>query len=358
MVDIDRFSDRARHIMQMANSEALNDKAETISAKHILMALSKSGDDPSTANIGSHLLRSTFLMDSETLRNKLNLSVCEGSKSSKRLPTIKSVLESAISSSKELGHKYVGTEHLFLGLLKQEGMIENLQKIGVNTDSIIDRVNNMLGMGDSFQDLMKSVSDVHISDTPLHDLFWPQLNFAMNHNLWQSEESFINDFDKLIELIQKTKKAYLVLKPVFKQFNKDFLKSSFDLVEKNIIFDQLSVNFMKLTKSSDEDYDEIFKETCNHIKVSWPKISSELFVKDLFALVEAAILSNKINKLNINQIETILAVIQRLQSGSVQAEHITDHIQKFVNQNIDVCGPIAGIFPLLQELIDLDKVNK
>ena len=73
---------------------------------------------------------------------------------------------------------------------------------------------------------------------------------------------------------------------------------------------------MKLAESSDEDYDEIFKETCNHMKVSWSKISSELFVKDLFALVEAAILSNKINKLNMNQIETILAVIQRLQSGS------------------------------------------
>jgi ATP-dependent Clp protease ATP-binding subunit ClpA len=119
----ERFTDRARKVMQLANQEAQRFNHEYIGTEHILLGLVKEG-----SGVAANVLKNLDI-DLRKIRLEVEKIVQTGSGEMVSMgklphtPRAKKVIEEAINSSKALGYNYVGTEHLLMGmLLEKEGV--------------------------------------------------------------------------------------------------------------------------------------------------------------------------------------------------------------------------------------------
>ncbi len=144
----ERFTDRARKVMALANQEAQRFNHEHIGTEHILLGLVKEG-----SGVGA-----TVLKNLDVDIKKLRLEVEKHVKSGPDLvtmgklpqtPRAKKVIEYAIEEARALNHNYVGTEHILLGLLREtEGVAAQvLMGIGLKLEEVRQEVLNLLGAG-------------------------------------------------------------------------------------------------------------------------------------------------------------------------------------------------------------------
>lgn len=141
----ERFTDRARKVMQLANQAAQKLNHEYIGTEHILLGLLKNG-----AGVGITVLKNLGLnlaaLEQEVLRVVAAGpdTVTEGKLP--QTPRAKKVIEYSIEESRGLNHNYVGTEHLLLGLIREtEGIAAQvLAQLGVTLARAREAVHNVL----------------------------------------------------------------------------------------------------------------------------------------------------------------------------------------------------------------------
>jgi ATP-dependent Clp protease ATP-binding subunit ClpA len=145
----ERFTDRARKVMAIANQEAQRFNHEHIGTEHLLIAIVKEG-----SGVGCVVLQR---LESDLELSKLRMIVEKTIKSGKDMvtmgklpqtPKAKRVIECAIGQARSLNHNYVGSEHLLLGLLEVED--GNACKIlkehtSLTVDSVKNEIINLLG---------------------------------------------------------------------------------------------------------------------------------------------------------------------------------------------------------------------
>ncbi|MDQ3097923.1 MAG: AAA family ATPase, partial [Chloroflexota bacterium] len=114
------FTDRVRKVLQMAREEAARLHHEYVGTEHILLGLIREGEGVAAAvltNLGVEL---------EEVQQKIEETVKKGKAAAAAGPELpytsraKKVLELAMVEAREFNHSYVGTEHLLLGLLREE----------------------------------------------------------------------------------------------------------------------------------------------------------------------------------------------------------------------------------------------
>ena len=115
----ERFTDRARKVMAMANQEAQRFNHEYIGTEHILLGLVKEG-----SGVGANVLKNLDV-DLRKVRLEVEKLVRQGPETAQvgklpQTPRAKKVIEYAIEEARSLNHNYVGTEHLLLGLLREQ----------------------------------------------------------------------------------------------------------------------------------------------------------------------------------------------------------------------------------------------
>src|SRR3974377_745680 len=115
----ERFTDRARKVMQLANQEAQRFNHEDIGTEHILLGLVKEG-----SGVAASVLRNLDI-DLRKIRLEVEKIVQSGPDMATRgkrphTPRAKKVIEFAIEEARFLTHNWVGTEHLLLGLVREE----------------------------------------------------------------------------------------------------------------------------------------------------------------------------------------------------------------------------------------------
>src|SRR4249919_2800360 len=142
----ERFTDRARKVMQLANQEAQRFNHEYIGTEHILLGLVKEGTGVA-ANVLKNLdidLRK-ILLEVEKIVQAGPDMVTMGRLP--QTPRAKKVIEYSIEEARNLNHNYVGTEHLLLGLLReQEGVAAQvLMNLGLKLEDVREEVLNLLG---------------------------------------------------------------------------------------------------------------------------------------------------------------------------------------------------------------------
>ncbi len=149
----ERFTDRARKVMALANQEAQRFNHEYIGTEHILLGLVKEG-----SGVGAAVLRNIGL-DLRKVRLEVEKLVKSGPDmvtmgKLPQTPRARKVLEFAMEEAKALNHNYVGTEHLLLGLLREpEGIASQvLRNLGLNLDEVREEVLNLLGAGGESDD--------------------------------------------------------------------------------------------------------------------------------------------------------------------------------------------------------------
>jgi ATP-dependent Clp protease ATP-binding subunit ClpC len=141
------FTDRVRKVLQMAREEAARLHHEYVGTEHILLGLIREGEGVAAAVL------TNLSVDLEDIQQKIEETVKKGKAQAAAGPDLpytsraKKVLELAMSEARELNHSYVGTEHLLLGLLREEKGIaaQVLTDAGVNLEQARAETLRLLG---------------------------------------------------------------------------------------------------------------------------------------------------------------------------------------------------------------------
>ncbi|MEZ6102558.1 MAG: ATP-dependent Clp protease ATP-binding subunit [Pirellulaceae bacterium] len=144
----ERFTDRARKVMQLANQEAQRFNHEYIGTEHILLGLVKEG-----SGVAANVLKNLDV-DLRKIRLEVEKLVQSGPEmvtmgKLPQTPRAKKVIEYSMEEARHLNHNYVGTEHILLGLLReQEGVAAQvLMNLGLKLEEVREEVLNLLGHG-------------------------------------------------------------------------------------------------------------------------------------------------------------------------------------------------------------------
>ena len=131
-------TERVRKVLAMAREEAARLHHEYVGTEHLLLGLIREGE-----GVAASVLRN-LQVDLDEIQQKIEEHVKKGKATQSTRPDLpytsraKRVLELAMSEARELNHRYVGTEHLLLGLLREEKGIaaQVLARIGMDAPSV------------------------------------------------------------------------------------------------------------------------------------------------------------------------------------------------------------------------------
>src|SRR6476659_5372545 len=141
------FTERVRKVLAMAREEAARLHHEYVGTEHILLGLIREGE-----GVAATVLQN-LSVELDEIQQKIEETVKKGKAAQTTGPDLpytsraKKVLELAMSESRDLNHAYVGTEHLLLGLLREEQGIaaQVLTDAGVNLDAARAETLRILG---------------------------------------------------------------------------------------------------------------------------------------------------------------------------------------------------------------------
>ena len=132
----DKFTERARRVLTLGQEEAQRFNHNYIGTEHLLLGLVREGDGVAAkvlSNLGVELNK---------VRSAVEFIIGRGDKQSSGeiglTPRAKKVIELAVDEARRLGHSYIGTEHLLLGLVREgEGIAAGvLESLGVNLERV------------------------------------------------------------------------------------------------------------------------------------------------------------------------------------------------------------------------------
>lgn len=148
MPDLNRSTDRARRVLALANQEAQRFNHQYIGTEHILLGLVKEG-----SGVAASALKSLGV-DLRTVRLEVEKLVKSGPEmvtmgKLPHTPRCKRALDFAHEEADGLNHNYIGTEHLLLGLLREQDGVaaQVLMNLGLKLEDVREEVRNLLGLG-------------------------------------------------------------------------------------------------------------------------------------------------------------------------------------------------------------------
>ena len=132
----EKFSERARRVLSLAQEEAQRFNHDYIGTEHILLGLVRETD-----GVAAKVL-SNLGVEFSKVRSAVEFIIGRGEKSTAGeiglTSRAKKVIELAVDEARRLNHNYIGTEHLLIGLMREgEGVAAGvLESVGVNLDKV------------------------------------------------------------------------------------------------------------------------------------------------------------------------------------------------------------------------------
>jgi ATP-dependent Clp protease ATP-binding subunit ClpC len=210
----ERFTDRARKVMALANQEAQRFNHEYIGTEHILLGLVKEG-----SGVGANVLK-TLDVDLRKVRLEVEKLVKSGPDMISmgklpQTPRAKKVIEYAIEEARNLNHNYVGTEHLLLGLIREHDGVaaQVLRNLGLKLEEVREEVLNILGAGvesDESQAQEKQ-GQKGKSKTPALDSFGRDLTELAKEGTLDPVIGRKNEIERVIQILCRRQKNNPVL---------------------------------------------------------------------------------------------------------------------------------------------------
>src|SRR4026208_462700 len=140
----DKFTDRARKVLTLAQDEAQRFNHNYIGTEHLLLGLVREGEGVAAR------VPENMKVELAKVRTAVEFIIGRGDRpvvgEVGLTPRAKRVIELAIDEARRLGHNYIGTEHLLLGLVREgEGIAAGvLESLGVNLDKVRHQVIHVL----------------------------------------------------------------------------------------------------------------------------------------------------------------------------------------------------------------------
>ncbi len=165
----ERFTERARRVIILAREEAGRFRHDFVGTEHVLLGLIRDGEGIATAVLQRLGLRL------ETVKAEVERALAGFPKTLTFgevpfTPQAKRVLELSIEEARQLGHNYIGTEHLLLGLMKEGQSIaaKILESLGARLDEVRQETLSLLG--DQYYPRPKKRSQTPVLDEFARDL--------------------------------------------------------------------------------------------------------------------------------------------------------------------------------------------
>jgi ATP-dependent Clp protease ATP-binding subunit ClpC len=143
----ERFTDRSRRVVVLAQEEAKLLNHDYIGTEHILLGLIREGQGVAAAALDS------LGVSGESVRQRVQEIIGAGDAAPTGpipfTPRAKKVLELALREAQKLGHTYIGTEHLLLGLIREgEGVAAQvLEELGADLNRVRQEVIQLVAGG-------------------------------------------------------------------------------------------------------------------------------------------------------------------------------------------------------------------
>ena len=140
----EKFSERARRVLSLAQEEAQRFNHNYIGTEHILLGLVRE-----TEGVAARVL-SSLTVDLSKVRSAVEFIIGRGEKPPQGeiglTPRAKKVVELAVDEARRMNHTYIGTEHLLIGLLREgEGVAAGvLESLGVTLDKVRTETHRIL----------------------------------------------------------------------------------------------------------------------------------------------------------------------------------------------------------------------
>ncbi len=209
-----RFTERARKVVLLAKEEAKRFNHDYISTEHILLGLIREGEGVAAAvleNLG---------LDSEKIRMEVEKLVQPGpttviSGDIPFTPKAKKVIELAMDEARNLGHNYIGTEHLLLGIIREgEGVASQvLVNLGLDLNRVREEVMQLLGSATpGFETGQKPQMGVTgKTKTPALDAFGRDLTVLAKQGKLDPVIGRANEIERVIQILSRRTKNNPVL---------------------------------------------------------------------------------------------------------------------------------------------------
>ncbi len=216
------FTDRVRKVLAMAREEAIRLQHDYVGTEHILLGLIREGEGVAAAVL------TNLNVDLEQIHERVEESVRKGKATIAlgELPytsRAKKVLEFAMAEARDFNHSYVGTEHLLLGLLREEKGIaaQVLNSLGVTLDEARDETLKVLGsdvspsepagIGGGGSGSSSSKSGDKKSKTPALDHFCRDLTELARQDKLDPTIGRASEIERVVEILCRRKKNNPVL---------------------------------------------------------------------------------------------------------------------------------------------------
>ncbi|MBI3989370.1 MAG: ATP-dependent Clp protease ATP-binding subunit, partial [candidate division NC10 bacterium] len=201
----ERFTERARKVIILAREEAIRLGHNFVGTEHLLLGLIREGDGLAVA-----ILKKKLGVNLAALKAEVERLVSSGSEFSPsgEIPftsQAKKVLEYAISEARSLGHNYIGTEHLLLGLIREgEGIASMvLRDFGVSAAAARAQAQELLG-----EQASKAASQIR---TPALDEFGVDLTALARQDKLDPVIGRETEIERVIQILSRRKKNNPVL---------------------------------------------------------------------------------------------------------------------------------------------------
>ena len=209
----ERFTDRARKVMALANQEAQRFNHEYIGTEHILLGLVKEG-----SGVGANVLKNLDV-DLRKVRLEVEKLVKSGPDmvtmgKLPQTPRAKKVIEYAIEEARNLNHNYVGTEHLLLGLLREHDGVaaQVLMNLNLKLEEVREEVLNLLGAGvETEEPQQEKQGQKGKSKTPALDSFGRDLTELAREGQLDPVIGRKNEIERVIQILCRRQKNNPVL---------------------------------------------------------------------------------------------------------------------------------------------------
>ena len=142
----EKFTDKARHVLVLAQEEARALSQPHVGSEHLLLGLAKEPEGMAAQALehvgvtyeGAHEAVRAMSEATKTEQPAAHLSFS---------PRVKRILETSLREAMQMGQSYISTEHLLLGIIREEegGAIDALKKMGVSADKVRGALNDLVG---------------------------------------------------------------------------------------------------------------------------------------------------------------------------------------------------------------------
>ncbi|MBI3601931.1 MAG: ATP-dependent Clp protease ATP-binding subunit [Candidatus Omnitrophica bacterium] len=205
-----RFTERARKVIVYAKEEARRFNHDYIGTEHLLLGLIREGE-----GVAAAVLQKLGL-DLETIRLEVEKLVQPGPATQvvgdiPFTPRSKKALELSAEEARALGHNYIGTEHLLLGLVKEgEGMAYRvLLNLGLDLGKLRNEVMELLGSG--VPGYGQQQETVKAGKTPAIDAYGRNLNKLAKDGKLDPVIGRKNEIERVVQILSRRTKNNPVL---------------------------------------------------------------------------------------------------------------------------------------------------